>query len=798
MNPVWLLCLSNIRKKKIQNGIIILIIFLSTLLLSTAFIVLNNTGKVFNDIHHKINGSHTILNFESNLHNSDEVYNWWNNQDGVSTTNLLHYKRLANFTHEGQEISNINLFMMNSQVPSEVDKLIFNDGLNRDLPENGTVWIPTSLAYSKGINIGDDLAFQTSEGKITLKVSAVVIDVPYSQPFTITARIWMDPTDYKEKIFITDENEKTMLGLRFDNIEEEKVYWDNFEAYFGKPFLESFMDFNGISSFYLVINQIISFVMIFLALVMIAIAVITIGFTISDAILSQYRTIGILKSCGLSSKKVVQIYVTQYTFLTLIAILPAMLLSYFFSRTVISISLSYLKSENSPLEINFINIAFLVSIFVVIMIGLTAMVFSLKARSIKPAQAIRYGMSERRINNSAGKLKKLQSKFINFEKLPINLIISIRGILKDLRGSALILFITLLTTSVLTFGFLFIYSISSVQNTASEWGYDNADVSIEVLNKESLLVNDLYKEFTGDKRVKDTVAIGEIYGVVSSDSLGSTTSTQNIQISTASGAYDKVGYENIKGRNPKNPNEISLGVNIAKSLNKKIGDTIEVYIQGKKGIFKITGIYQSLANMSNSGRVTSELLENMGLKENHVQNLYMINLNEGVSADDFVKEVSDKYKGDIFAATQQTLIKETFSQALPILVIPLMTIGLFFIIAAFVITYSISCIQIYKESKIYGIYKSLGMSTKDIRLSVVFSTFLIAGIGSTIGLFLGIKVLPGILNIILSNYGIVNFPLVFNWILILAIVPIVIVAVIFSSWNASKTIKKFSMRILTN
>ena len=791
MNPVWLLCLSNIRKKKIQNGIITLIIFLSTLLLSTAFIVMSNSGKVFNDMHDKVNGSHNILNFESNLQNPNEVYYWWKKQDGVTTTNLLHYKRLANFTHEGHKISNINLYMMNTQTPSEVDKLIFTDGSTKVLPEKGTIWIPTSLAYSKGIKVGDELAFGASDSQITLKVSAIVIDIPYCQPFTITARIWMNPMDYREKISVTDKAEYSMLGLRFDNIAEEEKYWTNFKEYFGKPFLETFTDFNGISSFYLIINQIISFVMIFLAVVMILIAVITIGFTISDAVLSKYRTIGILKSCGLSSKKVVQIYVTQYIFLAIIAILPALSLSYFFSRIVLNLSVSYLRTEKDLVDVNFINIALLVGLLVIIMIGLTAMIFSLKTRLIKPAQAIRYGMSEK--NMTASKISNLQNKLFNFEKYPMSLIISLRGIIKDGKGSALIVFITLLTTSVLTFGFIFINSIFSMNQTTSEWGYDNADVSLEILNQDSQLVNHINKEIMEDSRVKDFVVMGGTYALVSSDS---SPLTQGIQMTTASGDYDEIGYKNLIGKNPKSPNEISIGVGIAKNFNKNIGDNLDLYLQGKKATFKIVGIYQSLANMSNSGRMTLSGLESLGLKEKHIQTLFIINLNNGVSAADFVKELDEVYKDNIYVATQETLLKETFSQALPIIVIPLLTIGIFFIIVAFVVTYSISCIKIYKEGKVYALYKSLGMSTKEVRLSIALSAFYLSSIGSMIGFFIGIKVLPNILNLILSNFGIVNFPIVINWLIIPIIVLIAIVSVTFGSWYASKVLKKSSIRTL--
>ena len=46
--------------KEIQNGMIAVIILLATLLLSTAFIVMSDSGNMFSQVHNKVNGSHQI------------------------------------------------------------------------------------------------------------------------------------------------------------------------------------------------------------------------------------------------------------------------------------------------------------------------------------------------------------------------------------------------------------------------------------------------------------------------------------------------------------------------------------------------------------------------------------------------------------------------------------------------------------------------------------------------------------------------------------------------------------------
>ena len=52
----------------------------------------------------------------------------------------------------------------------------------------------------------------------------------------------------------------------------------------------------------MIINKIIGFIMIAFGIAMLLVSLFVIGFSISDAILTNYRTIGVIKSLGLSSR----------------------------------------------------------------------------------------------------------------------------------------------------------------------------------------------------------------------------------------------------------------------------------------------------------------------------------------------------------------------------------------------------------------------------------------------------------------------------------------------------------------
>ncbi|WP_068776270.1 FtsX-like permease family protein [Paenibacillus sp. FJAT-26967] len=800
MYPIWLLCLSNLKRKKVQTVFIGLIIMLASLLFSTAIVVMNNTGSIYSDFHNRVNGSHELLRLEEGLHDPAVVHEWWEKQSGVTASEMMRYRYIAGYSHGDKAYPNTDLFMMDTPAgPMAVDQLVFVQGSQSPVPQAGTIWIPTSLAYANKINVGDTLSFQKDAETLQLRVSAVVVDIPYSSPFTSTSRIWMNTQDYTQYLSVMEGKDRHMMGLRFDNYSQSASYWAAFEKKLGTPYLESVSRFESLSSFYMITNKMIGFIMIFLAVFMIIVALYTVGFTISDAILSNYKTIGVLKSMGFTSGRTVGIYVIQYALLAVVAVVPGIVLSYFFSRTVVEMSLSYLRTPDSGIGIEFGASAVIVGLLIVATVIAAAYFFSNKARSIQPVQAIRFGMSEKDSAKMTRRMKTSGGRLFGFDRLPIPVSIGLRGVMKNIRGSLLMALISASTTAVLIFGFVFIFSIVSMNTTIASWGYDSSDVSLRIDNNMQVSNKEFEQKVLADPRIKNHSRLGEINGVLPVGSAGNSKPGEDslsVIMSVVEGKYDDIGVVNLEGRNPAGPNEIAVGVNVARTLNKSIGDSLDVYIQGEKTTLTLTGIYQAIANMSYSARVPVEAVRSIQ-PDFDAMDAYFINLQPGTSPDSFVHEVEGKFGSAVWAATHESLVKQVFSQAVAVLVLPMTIMGLLFVIVTLVIVYSICRINIRKEQKTYGIYKSIGMTSRGIRSAVTSGTLALSAVGALAGIPLGLYGLPVLLNYILSDYGIVKMPLILNWGGIGTAVLLSFLAVGFGSWGASKVVRATSPRILT-
>lgn len=800
MNAVWTLFLSNLKSKKIQNGLTTVLILLSTLLLSTAIIVISNTQNLFTDMHTEANGSHQMLMLEHGLHDPGSFKQWWNEQPGVTASGLIPYRDLSGITYQGKEFNNIYMFMMDTPpLPFTVDKPIWAQGDDRSTPEAGTIWMPTSLAYSNGIAVGDTVGFKTGKSTFELKVAAVIIDMPFGAPFTRNARIWMNTQDYKDQFQSLQGKDKYMMGLRFDDYETSTSYWERFEKESGTPYLESKIEFESISSFYLIMNNVIGFVMIFLGAVMLLVALFTIGFTISDAILANYRTIGVLKSCGLSSCGIIGTYMSQYTFLAIIGIIPGLMASRFLSKIIVESSLSYLKTNDSELSMQGNVTAIAVGICILVLIILCVWFYANQARSVQPVQAIRYGMSEMDSSKRAKWLRPNGNRPVGFDHLPVMFVIGLRNMLKNVRGSILMLILTVITSAVLVFGFVLLYSVHSIQQTASAWGYDNSHVAVDVFNKAAFSRTHFEDELLSDPRIKNFGWFGDVTGVIPSEPSGRpgnlNTPSMNVYIGVTDGSYDELGYSTLRGANPRHKNEIAIGVNVSKKLNKEIGDVITVYISGKKYSLLITGIYQAIANMSYSARITADVIT-ADHDDNINAGICFINLHDPSQSDQVVRDINEHYKEALSAVTQKTLLDSVFTEAVGLLILPMSMMGLLFIAVTCIIIYITCRITIRKESRTYGIYKSLGLTSNRIRISVTQGIAAVSVIGAILGIGVGVYALPILLERILSYYGIVELPLILHWGGIIGVACASIVSAVAGSWLSSRVIAKTSPRIL--
>ncbi|OUM94127.1 MAG: hypothetical protein A9Z00_00395 [Thermobacillus sp. ZCTH02-B1] len=327
-----------------------------------------------------------------------------------------------------------------------------------------------------------------------------------------------------------------------------------------------------------------------------------------------------------------------------------------------------------------------------------------------------------------------------------------------------------------------------------QWGYDNADVSVQLVNESADGAEAIGRALRAHPAADHVARTGGVYAVPAELPRGA--GVTGLHVTFLDGDMDRIGYETIEGRNPAAGTEIALGVRAAELLGKRVGDVVGLYIQGRKADYTVTGIYQSIANRSLTARLTSDGIARLGLDEEPSAPLFFVRLGENADPEAFIAELRGRFGDAIYAASQETLVREAFGQALGLLVWPLGAMGLFILGVACGITYSVSRLQVRRDGWMLAMYRALGMTAGRLRLAILSGTAPPAIAGAAAGLTIGAIFTPHLLDAALRSYGLADFPAVRDAGALAAAAAACCAAMLLGTWLASGAITRQPVRPL--
>lgn len=219
---------------------------------------------------------------------------------------------------------------------------------------------------------------------------------------------------------------------------------------------------------------------------------------------------------------------------------------------------------------------------------------------------------------------------------------------------------------------------------------------------------------------------------------------------------DKENWENqltpcisdIKGNYPTKENEIMLSKLALKFLNKenaKIGDKIKISydINGKtvEEEFILTGYFTSYDYIKDSGYmfVSKEFVDNNNLSlEKNGQLLMTLQSNKKAEAPELLKSKVSLNKNQRFEYNYDA---EADSNSIKVAAVMIGSIiGAFIVISGYLIIYNILYIAVTKNIQFYGLLKTIGTSSKQIKKIVKSEGLRLSIIGIPIGVMLAVIV----------------------------------------------------------
>ncbi|WP_373599161.1 ABC transporter permease [Paraclostridium bifermentans] len=347
-------------------------------------------------------------------------------------------------------------------------------------------------------------------------------------------------------------------------------------------------------------------------------------------------------------------------------------------------------------------------------------------------------------NNNTSSVNKLSKKILKANKL------------RNLFAVMAIALTTLLITTTLTAGITF-YKTNKLYSIVSTYGI-NADGYINI-NNENI------KKLEKMNNIKDIgiTKMASIQGIKNKELLNERVSLEYANKK----AYDMMFIVPIEGTFPKSEDEVLVPtwmLDVLK-IDKKVGEKInlDIEIDGKVQTksLKLCGYYESLLGRgSDSSKVfvSEDFINKYNkniLKEAGSQTAFLNLKNiDSKSTEKDVDNELDKIKKEI-GATKAKVHPKYSDENAPVdnatnQIIAVVTGILIVIFTGYLIIYNIFYISVSKDIKFYGLLKTIGTTSKQLKKLILRQALILSIIGIPIGLILGYLVASYIIPLAMS------------------------------------------------
>ncbi len=780
---VTFIAFKNLKKRKAYSIIIFSLILIASILLITSLSVFSFANQKMDKTKALLHTPDSIYRFFTKDYNP-MYYTWYRNNNHVQEVEVsssLYFSeaKLGDSRNGNYDFGYI--FINPYQEKQKIDEINVIEQKIVELSK-GEILLPYVLNQTKNVQIGDNVKITIKDITYHYKVKGFVEDIMFGSSITIVKQIWLSEADYNLilKPLAEDDNLITTLKVIYHPNSQQNIIEEQFETEFSPEILSSLNYSLAKSSTMSVINLILA-IMIFFAIFLILIAVMVMRYAILVAIEADYTEIGIMKALGLNANQIYLITILPYLFLSLLGTI----LSLAVSAIMIPIIGKLLLNSTGLVWDGKLNIIYSILAIFIIMILITcyATLIARKTKKISPVTAIRQGSSPP--NFSIVKSFTLTK----VKRFPFIFTLALKQMITKYKHYIMLLIVAILLTFPLIFGGALTNLFSDSTKAMEIIGLEPMDLSFSIDKNNNIdqVINEL--QARGKNNIENIILINQTELQIDKHKIMTFVSADFNELKTA----------NIfKGRNPTQQNEIALTPTLAKTLNKKIGDTLTIKnALNKTENFQIVGIFQSVEYGGETARINISGMKH--LDPEFVLNEVYLYLKKGTSVDSVISDLSCNYGSKLNSIVNQQKsmanIFEPINESLQLVV------KLLFIISSVIVilvTFLITNIIVFREKKEMGILKAIGFASNQIRRQLVYRLLIISFIGIIIGILFTTLLSGPLFMLLLKQFGIAKITLQFNSSEIIIQALIILMITYLTGWFVTHKIRNIEPYELIN
>lgn len=740
-----------------------IILFIATILFSSATILNNNVSKDYDNEFNRLNTASSFFTipraeYEDSL--LEDIRNIKGIKDVEAQRGIL---LTIPVDMEGSTQEQNQIFYNINDIPNINKREIINE---TDDKVNFGIYLSNYTFIHSTLDIKDKYEFNIGNISYTFNIKGVVNEMQYGNYTSSVIGEYLENEPYNS--LLQNNKDKEVVTISIIGEESHSSY-NNVSKYLSNR------NINVLSKNYeeqaknqrLAISNILVLILMVFSSVILIISLFVSKFKIEQTIQEEMANMGALEALGYTSKEIIIATIFPYIISGLLFTILGIIISYFI-LPMLSLVIEMQSGFKWKVRIDLLSNALVLFINWALITIFTLMA-SFKIKKINPINAIR-GLTEKANNKNHFEIEKTTGN--------IHFILMLKNFINTKKQNILLGIVLLFITVVSSFIGILFYNINM-----------NPINFINTLVEEhpSVIVSstkDLRYEIKNIDSVKNVLYYDE-----------------NITLNYKDNSYKTFVAENFddlandlcyEGSNPKNSNEVAIGSKIKESYDINIGDYITLSKNGVENKYKVVGFVQSV---NYSGEIIEITLN--GYKELDTsyspKTMYVYLENEDKS-EEFINQIQNRYGSDIISTMNYV---ESMDSAMNMYVSLISIICIVIIVITLLLIYLILYIVISsiitRRKQELGIFKAIGYENKQLVRQLV-GGFIPSTVSATIiGLIVSKVFMSDIYSSIFKAVGAYKVNFEYPFIVFFIIVVLLILSTIIVATILAKKIKKISV-----
>lgn len=740
-----------------------IILFIATILFSSAIIINFNIGKDYDDEFDKLNTANCFFTISSVEYNDQLLEDI---KSITSVTNSEVQKGIlltVPVSMDGSIQEQNQIFYNINDLPNMNNRTIIketNDNITNQ------IYLSNYTFIHSGLDIKDEYKFDVDDTPYIFNIKGIVNEMQYGNYTSSVIGEYLGADAYN--YLLTNNQDKEIITISIKSKDTSASY-NSISKYLSSKNIhilnKNYKEQSKNQR--LAISNILVLILMVFAISILIISLFVSKFKIEQTIEEELPNMGALEALGYTSKEIIVScifpYIMSGLLFTILGIVTSYLILPILSK-IIEMQSGFIWKVKIDLLLNILVL--LINIILIIIFTLIA---SLKLRKLNPINAIR-GITEKGNNKNHFEIEKTKGN--------INFILMLKNFMNSKKQNILLGIVLFFMTLVSSFIGILFYNVNmnpiNFINTLVE---EHPSVVISS-NK------DLKEELKSQNNVKDILYYDENTTLNYKDNSYKTFVAENFETLSNDLCY--------KGNNPTNSNEVAIGSKIHETYNINIGDNITLSKNGIKNKYKVVGFVQSV---NYSGEVIEMTLDGYKKMDNsYLPKTMYIYLENEDNAEEFINQIKNKYNDDIISTMNYAKSMESattmYVSLISIICIIIIVITLLLI---YLILYIVISSIIMKRKQELGIFKAIGYGNKQLVKQLVGGFLPSTILGTMLGLIVSKIFMSNIYNNIFTSVGAYKVSFEYPFIIFISLVFLLIFATITIATLLAKKIKDISV-----